>query len=154
MNFIEALKTKSNADIIADAAESMVNLLTFNAKKTANEIYLSDVRDKFMFICFAWLHSCKKDFENGMFDDRNAYSSRMCAELCKREIPLIITNDYEFDTDWAKKVCKKLSKAHRTLKQTFTMLCFYFITELAKDMPEIKNAISDLEPGWEDCPFI
>lgn len=144
------------------AISDKVNNYFIDYSKTIKDITEDPRAEKrFLALSLLWVTACAKDAEQRWaYDDRNAYSVKICAKLAQTGLFRNGTpHGYIADPEHtAQKAVDLLRDMHRTLKQTFSSLVFRYLLEKAKEDLNLREAVAELDQeygaGWERCPLI
>lgn len=159
MELKEAIKNKNPKAIYQEISNTVNNsLIDYNGimkdimeDQTTEEFFLA--------LSLAWITACAEDAgQKWAYDDRNAYSVRICTRLTQTGMFQDGTMREYFTDNTARKTVELLRDIHRTLKQTFSSLVFRYLREKSKGHLKLRESIRELDrecgTGWERCPII
>lgn len=168
--FLNSMTNELNKDDVTPIAkniDNMVNNFFFDYENLAEEIAGNEcARKNMLCIITAWVKYLAVSFSNHNFDGRNQIAcekGNYISHLKEFDSYKDLTNfDFsEIVTDWNYKRFKnvdipsliicKLADMHRTLKQSFTRFCFYFMKISCGD---INGEMSKTDTEWYLLPMI
>lgn len=139
---------------VAKNISLMINSFSFHRDRLADEILSNQNAVKnFDSIASVWTINQASDYTNKYFDGRNELSCKTAALLLKNE-PVNSWFKEKAD-ETGQNICYCLMNMHKTLKQTFSSLCFsYLVKRWENDVPQIISSFQEMDYKWWDMPLI
>lgn len=155
---IELLKKEENPEVVADAMENFINIMTFDKKEFIEALKNEEpsVMTKFTVLSLLWLKKMNHYYNMEYYDERNLYAVRESHHICNQlgedfknyaNYSGYLDNagylkgqqaDANKDFMFAIRFVEHLGRTHRTLQQKFSEIVFQWLSE-------VKNVLTNME---------
>lgn len=163
----ETLK-KGNAEDTIRAINDEMNRFGVPIKSLVEEIKADpDTKRKFKALAMLWIEQEAQNYMQRRYDGRNEYSIGICYELSQQcqttrntkntqSKYQLLAHDILYGCENGK--VHGITSMHRTIKQTFSGLVFYFLESMKGNNREINRMIKPVQKRygeyWYSCPMI